>query len=75
MIGGFTEPAGSRAGLGALLLGVHDKRSNLVYAGKVGTGFTEQTLKELRSRLHPLDRKSPPFVNPPRAEKREAFTG
>ena len=69
VIGGFTEPAGSRAGLGALLLGVHDKRSNLVYAGKVGTGFTEQTLKELRSRLHPLERKSPSFVNPPKGRE------
>ena len=35
VIGGFTDPAGSRAGLGALLVGVHDERGGLVYAGKV----------------------------------------
>jgi bifunctional non-homologous end joining protein LigD len=66
VIGGFTEPAGSRSGLGALLLGVHDDQRNLRYAGKVGTGFTRQSLKELRARLDPLIRESPPFLNPPK---------
>ena len=66
VIGGFTEPAGSRSGLGALLVGVHDEQGKLLYAGRVGTGFTQQSLKELRSRLNSLERKSPPFVNPPK---------
>jgi bifunctional non-homologous end joining protein LigD len=66
VIGGFTDPAGSRAGLGALLVGVHDERGRLVYAGKVGTGFTRQSLTELRHRLDPLVSKASPFVNPPR---------
>ena len=66
IIGGFTEPAGSRSGLGALLVGVHDRQNNLLYAGKVGTGFTRQSLNELRSRLDPLERDSPPFINPPK---------
>ena len=66
VIGGFTEPAGSRSGLGALLVGVHDRQNNLLYAGKVGTGFTRQSLNELRSRLDPLERDSPPFINPPK---------
>ena len=65
VIGGFTEPAGSRVGLGALLLGVHDDHAELRYAGRVGTGFTSQTLKELRARLATLKRKSPAFANPP----------
>ena len=52
MIGGYTEPKGSRTGLGALLLGVHDARSGkLRYAGSVGTGFNEQTLRDLKQRL------------------------
>lgn len=65
-IGGFTEPAGSRSGLGALLVGVHDEQGKLQYAGRVGTGFTQQSLKELRSRLNSLERKSPAFINPPK---------
>src|SRR5262249_44523000 len=41
IIGGFTDPEGSRTGIGAILVGVRDpKRDELVYAGKVGTGFT-----------------------------------
>ncbi|HEX9272733.1 MAG TPA: DNA ligase D [Candidatus Binatia bacterium] len=66
VIGGFTEPAGSRSGLGALLVGVHDEQGNLLYAGRVGTGFTQQSLKELRSRLDSLERDSPPFIKPPK---------
>ena len=66
VIGGFTDPAGSRAGLGALLVGVHDERGRLVYAGKVGTGFSRQSLTELRTRLDPLVSKASPFVNPPK---------
>jgi bifunctional non-homologous end joining protein LigD len=66
VIGGFTDPAGSRAGLGALLVGVHDEGGRLVYAGKVGTGFSRQSLSELRRRLDPLVSKVSPFVNPPR---------
>jgi len=69
VIGGFTEPSGSRTGLGALLVGVHDGAGNLLYAGKVGTGFTRQSLKDLRSRLDSLRRKSSPFSNPPRGSE------
>jgi bifunctional non-homologous end joining protein LigD len=65
VIGGFTEPEGARAGLGALLLGVHEG-DKLVYAGKVGTGFTAQALLDLRRRLERSERKTPPFANPPR---------
>ena len=72
VIGGFTEPEGTRAGLGALLLGFYEDR-RLVYAGKVGTGFTAQVLVDLRRRLERSERRSPPFVQPPRgAEARGA---
>ncbi len=43
VVGGFTDPAGSRVGLGALLVGYYDQ-GELVYAGKVGTGFSTATL-------------------------------
>jgi DNA ligase D-like protein (predicted ligase) len=57
---GWTEPKGSRAGLGALLVGYHE-RGRLRYAGKVGSGFDERTLRSLRRRLARLERASPPL--------------
>ncbi len=65
VIGGFTRPAGSRVGLGALLLGVHDAR-RLVYVGRVGTGFTDRSLRDLVARLTPIEQTEPPFSPPPR---------
>ncbi len=46
MIGGYTDPEGSRTGFGALLVGYHDRDggSALRYAGKVGTGFDQRVL-------------------------------
>ncbi len=64
VIGGYTDPRGSRAGLGALLLGVHDEQGNLRYAGKVGTGFDRRTLEALRARLEPLRTDTRPFAQP-----------
>lgn len=61
VIGGYTDPQGSRPGLGALLLGYHDLRGGLVYAGKVGTGFDQRTLRRLRSALAPLEQDRPAF--------------
>jgi DNA ligase D-like protein (predicted ligase) len=60
VIGGFTDPAGSRVGLGALLVGYHDGEE-LIYAGKVGTGYSRRTLRELRSMLEDLETARPPF--------------
>ncbi len=65
VIGGYTEPGGARSHLGALLLGVREHGA-LVYAGKVGTGFTRASLAELSRRLAPLGRAKSPFANPPR---------
>ena len=65
VIGGFTDPAGSRAGLGALLLGFYDDDQQLRYAGRVGTGFTSKSLTELRARLDGLAHATPPFIDPP----------
>lgn len=65
VIVGFTPPKGSRKGLGALLLGVHEGK-RLEYAGKVGTGFSQSTLAELHGRLAPLAVDAPAVVNAPR---------
>ncbi|HEX6933742.1 MAG TPA: non-homologous end-joining DNA ligase [Streptosporangiaceae bacterium] len=61
VIGGYTDPRGSRAHFGALLLGYYDQRGRLVYAGKVGTGFNEATLASLGASLRELERDDPPF--------------
>jgi bifunctional non-homologous end joining protein LigD len=66
VIVGYTDPKGSRSAFGALLLGLHDRDSGkLRYAGKVGTGFNESTLKSLYEQLIPLKAKKPSVVNPP----------
>jgi DNA ligase D-like protein (predicted ligase) len=62
VIGGYTDPQGSRHGFGALLLGYYDDKGRLVYAGKVGTGFDEATLASLHGTLAGLERQDPPFV-------------
>jgi bifunctional non-homologous end joining protein LigD len=61
VIGGFTDPRGSRTGFGALLLGYYDSDGKLVYAGKVGTGFSQQTLDTLHAALTRLEQDQPPF--------------
>jgi bifunctional non-homologous end joining protein LigD len=55
VIGGFTDPRGSRTGFGALLLGYYDSGQTLVYAGKVGTGFNQRTLDRLHATLVGLE--------------------
>jgi bifunctional non-homologous end joining protein LigD len=64
---GWSEPSGSRTGLGALLLGAHDDDGTLQYAGKVGTGFDTKTLHHLRAKLDTLARSAPAVVGAPRA--------
>ncbi|MBO0885824.1 MAG: non-homologous end-joining DNA ligase [Acidimicrobiales bacterium] len=68
VIGGFTEPRGSRTGLGALLVGYYED-GTLVYAGKVGTGYTQKTLRDLRSRLEALEQEEPAFRGPGARER------
>jgi bifunctional non-homologous end joining protein LigD len=60
VIGGFTDPQRSRVGLGALLVGYY-KGGQLRYAGKVGTGYTRETLLDLRHRLDKIERDGSPF--------------
>jgi ATP-dependent DNA ligase len=61
VIGGFTDPQGSRAGLGALLVGYHEK-DDFIFAGKVGTGFDTKLLLDLRRRLDAIEIEKPPFT-------------
>ena len=61
VVGGFTDPQGSRVGLGALLVGYFDG-DDFVFAGKVGTGFDTKLLLDLRARLDALEIPVPPFT-------------
>ena len=65
VIGGFTDPQRSRIGFGALLLGYYDPGGRLVYAGKVGTGFTNQMLRSLHDRLAAIERPTSAFGGGP----------
>jgi ATP-dependent DNA ligase len=61
VVGGFTDPRGTRVGLGALLVGYFEG-GDLVFAGKVGTGFDTNLLRGLRARLDALATPQPPFT-------------
>ena len=61
VVGGWTDPQRSRIGFGALLLGYLDAAGDLVYAGKVGTGFDSATLRSLADRLAGIEQDAPPF--------------
>src|SRR5579859_660430 len=64
VIAGYTDPEGSRSGFGALVLGVHEKDGRLRYSGRVGTGFSEETLLSLRKRFERTGRRTSPFPKP-----------
>lgn len=62
VIGGYTDPQGSRRGFGALLVGYYE-HGELRYAGKVGTGFDAATLENLSARLRRIERRRSPFAD------------
>jgi bifunctional non-homologous end joining protein LigD len=61
VVGGFTDPQGARVGLGALLVGYYEGE-DLVFAGKIGTGFDTKMLRDLRARLDAIEIPAPPFT-------------
>ncbi len=71
VIGGWTEPRGSREGFGALLLGYHEEK-RFRYAGRVGTGFSDEQLVALHRRLERIERRSAPFDDPKEAAQGES---
>lgn len=70
VVGGYTEPEGSRSGLGAVLLGLFNAAGDLTYAGKVGTGkgFNAEYLAEMRRGLTTIEQSACPFVTRPPAD-------
>jgi len=73
VIGGFTAPTGSRAHLGALLVGLYDGPA-LRYAGKVGSGYTRESLAELATLLATLRAEKLPFADAPALRKMKGTT-
>ena len=61
VVGGYTDPEGSREYFGALVLSLYDKKGRLIHVGQVGTGFDHKTLKEMFARLQLLKTKQNPF--------------
>jgi bifunctional non-homologous end joining protein LigD len=65
VIGGYTPPEGSRKHFGAILVGYHNKDKKLVFAGKVGTGFTAKSLSMLHKKFRSQERSDCPFADLP----------
>jgi bifunctional non-homologous end joining protein LigD len=64
VIGGYTDPEGSRQYFGALVLGLYNEKGGLIHVGQVGTGFNQNTLKQIWQVLKPLETKQNPFDGP-----------
>jgi DNA ligase D-like protein (predicted ligase) len=70
VIGGYTEPQGERIGFGALLIGYYQD-GELCYAGKVGTGYSDETLHDLQEKMSKLGRNETPFAPDPDLPEKE----
>src|SRR5216110_3399570 len=73
VIGGYTDPQGTRIGFGALLVGYYDEQGKLHFAGKVGTGFDSKMLADLYQRLKAIEIDKNPFANGAGREARAHF--
>lgn len=74
VIGGYTKPKGSRKGFGALLLGFYNSKNELIYCGKVGTGFSQKLLSEMLKKFSKNVRGTSPFANTDLIEKKSEVT-
>jgi bifunctional non-homologous end joining protein LigD len=70
VVGGYTEPEGSRAHFGSLVLGLYDKQQRLIHVGQVGSGFDQKLLAELFKTLKKLETKTNPFFGEVEALRR-----
>jgi bifunctional non-homologous end joining protein LigD len=66
VIGGYTDPQGSRGGFGSLVVGLYDDEQNLHYVGNVGTGFTRDTIELLTKKMSALSTTNCPFFVRPK---------
>lgn len=63
VIGGYTDPKGSRENFGSLVLGQYDDKGRLIHVGQAGSGFTEKSHAEMWKKLHAIETKKNPFSN------------
>jgi bifunctional non-homologous end joining protein LigD len=70
VIGGYTDPRGSRENFGSLVLGLYDDQGRLVPVGQAGSGFTEQTHADMWKRLQPLETSRTPFFGKVESDRR-----
>jgi len=64
VIGGYTDPEGSRVNFGSLVLGLYDEPAKLIHVGNVGSGFNHLSLGQVREALEPLAARDTPFDGP-----------
>jgi len=69
VIGGYTDPEGARQYFGSLVLGLYDKKKQLIHVGNAGTGFNQATLKQISSVLKEIDTPKNPFTGPVEPKK------
>jgi bifunctional non-homologous end joining protein LigD len=63
VIGGYTDPRGSRENFGSIVLGLYDDQGRLIPVGQAGSGFTEESHAAMWKRLHALETKRSPFLS------------
>ena len=73
VVGGFTEPEGSRAHFGSLVLGLYDDKGRLVHVGQAGSGFNQKSLAEIWKTLKKLETKKNPFFGEVEALRRVSW--
>jgi bifunctional non-homologous end joining protein LigD len=64
VIGGYTDPEGSRQYFGSIVLGLYDKKGRLIHVGQAGTGFNQAVLKDIWQLLKDLETDRSPFYGP-----------
>lgn len=69
VIGGYTDPEGSRQYFGSLVLGLYDKKKKLIHVGQAGTGFDQALLKKIFGVLKEIETKASPFSSPVDAKR------
>jgi bifunctional non-homologous end joining protein LigD len=70
VIGGYTDPRGSRENFGSIVLGLYDGKNRLIPVGQAGSGFTEQTQAQMWKRLHALETTRNPFFGKVESDRR-----